>query len=154
MRYRPKVPQCDIASRNDSQLNQQYSTKENTTTAPYSSYNGYGRKRNGGRRKAAYSNTRSENNYYEPFKSSKKDKNKQRNKIRSGKYAKLDLQNIDDSKSACNVILNSGKYFETVLDEAKRNLVDNFKVDDFTAELALYITDGNEEASKAFLTSK
>jgi len=152
LKISPKIQEKMPESSKNIELSSQYPSK-NITTAPTPSYNSYYKKRGGGKRRAGYSNSRSENNYYDSYKSSKKGK-KNHNKILSGKYAQLDLNNIDDSKSACNVILNSGKYFESVIDESKKNLVSNFKVDDFIAELALYITDGNEEASKAFLTRK
>lgn len=114
----------------------------------------YNMKRNKAKkvRNAAHSNARSENGYYNPKNS--RTKNKRKGKYASHKYARLDLNSVDDTKSACDINYSQSKYFDRIQDESKKTLINTLKVDDFTAELALFITDGNIEASKSFLTHK
>lgn len=126
-------------------------TPEVNIEQPRQSYN---MRRNKGKRSrnAAYSNTRSDNGYFYPKNNRKK--NKRKGKYASHKYAKLDLNSIDDRKSAPDVNISQSKYFDGIQDEPKKTLMNTFKVDEYTAELALFITDGDIEASKAFLTRK
>lgn len=47
--------------------------------------------------------------------------------------------------------VSKGKYFDKVHVKLINSLMKSYKVDTFTAELADFITDGNEQASKSFV---
>lgn len=104
------------------------------------------------KRNASQSSARSYNPYVQSFKPKARKNNKKNNRRNKMYYANVRTINVSNStQSTQNTRLVKSLYFDLVNDDTKQDLISTFKVDPFTAELALYITDGNEDACKAFL---
>jgi len=58
---------------------------------------------------------------------------------------------LPKSKNKFQKKIENGKYFENISMHDKQNIIKDYKVDEFTAELALYVTEGDTEAFKNFI---
>lgn len=83
-------------------------------------------------------------------KKNKKSQNKAEN--RKSRLSKFELSNVSEDKEMSD--LTDAAYFDKISLKTKESLINDYHVDPFTAELALYITNGNSEACQEFLSHK
>ena len=128
------------------------SCKESTVSDPqYTGFSDYSDNKSTDQNREETSAARSENCFVKALKPQKRSKGS--NYSKSFKYGKKKCKPLSSFKSPISLKLSKGKYFNFVQEESKQDLMFSCKVDPFNAELALFITDGDYEASKVFLTS-